>query len=60
MKLNSNISSLNTKMSELDDSLKKMNEDNKVKLYTLIKSNTKLLDEYKKLSNIPQFIENLK
>jgi hypothetical protein len=60
MKLTSDISDLNVKMSQLDDSLKKINEDDKVKLYTLIKSNSKLLDDYKKLSNIPQFIENLK
>jgi cell division protein FtsL len=60
MKLNSNINDLNSKITELDNSLKKVNEDDKVKLYTLIKANTKFLDDYKRISNIPQFIENLK
>jgi hypothetical protein len=60
MKLNSNITDLNNKITDLDSSIKKINEDDKVKLYTLIKANTKFLEEYKKISNIPQFIENLK
>jgi hypothetical protein len=43
MRLNSNITDLNNKIVELDNSLKKVNEDDKVKLYTLIKANSKFL-----------------
>jgi endonuclease III-like uncharacterized protein len=60
MTLESKIEKLNSEISTTDESLKKLNEDDKVKLYTLIKTSDVFLSQYKKLSNVTQFIQNLK
>lgn len=61
---NSNIvsknTSLQTQITSLEDEVKKLNEDEKVKLYTLIVSNKVYLERYKYLSNVPEFINNLR
>jgi len=50
---------IKTKISFIDSNIKKMQDDEKVKLYILIKSNGVFLDRYKYISNIPAYINNL-
>lgn len=44
----------------LEESIKKVNNDDKVTLYTLIQANKIFLDKYAYLSKIPEFINNIK
>lgn len=43
----------------LDENIKKVNNDDKVILYTLIQTNKVFLDKYAYISKIPEFINNL-
>ncbi len=56
----SKINTLESQISSVENDIKKINEDEKVKLYTLIVSNSKYLERYKYLSKVPEFINNLK
>lgn len=56
----SKINTLESKISSVETDIKKINEDEKVKLYTLIVSNSKYLERYKYLSKVPEFINNVK
>jgi hypothetical protein len=58
--LSSNIESLNKELTTLENDIEKINSDDKVKLYILIKANVAFLDRYEYLSRIPEFINNLK
>lgn len=60
MTLESKIEKLNSEITTTDEALKKLNEDDKVKLYTLIKTSDVFLSQYKKLSKVTEFIGNLK
>lgn len=50
----------NLEISKVSQNIKKVNEDEKVKLYTLIKANNAYLEKYKYLSNIPLFVNKIK
>jgi hypothetical protein len=56
----SKINTLESQISSVETDIKKINEDEKVKLYTLIVSNSKYLERYKYLSKVPEFINNVK
>lgn len=58
--LSSNVESLNKELTTLGNDIEKINSDDKVKLYILIKANVAFLDRYEYLSRIPEFINNLK
>ncbi|MGE4444165.1 MAG: hypothetical protein AB7E37_04200 [Candidatus Altimarinota bacterium] len=60
MTIVSKINSTQTQVANLEESIKKVNEDEKVKLFTLIQSNRSYLEKYKALSNIPLFINTVK
>lgn len=60
MKLNSKIEKLSSDINDVSNSLSELKSNDKVELYTLLKSNMNFLSEYEKLSKIPVFIENLK
>lgn len=46
-------------IAKVDDSIKKINEDWKVRIYNIIKNNTVFIENYKKLSQITDFIWTL-
>lgn len=58
--LSSKVESFNEDLIKLENNIKEVNNDDKVKLYTLIKTNAVFLDKYSYLSRIPEFINNLK
>lgn len=60
MTLKTKITNLNNDLNVAEESLKKLNEDDNVKLYTLIKTSDVFLSQYKKLSSVTEFIDNLK
>lgn len=47
-------------ISKIESSISEINSDEKVKLYTLIKANSKTLEKFSYLSNIPEYINTLK
>lgn len=57
--LNSKIENIQSEISTIENNIKTINEDEKVKLYTLMVANKTFLDRYKYLSNVPEFINNL-
>lgn len=57
--LSKKVDNVKSEISFVEENIKKINEDEKVKLYTLIKSNWIFLDRYKYISNIPEYINNL-
>ena len=57
--LSTSIDDLNTKITKVTENIKKINEDKKVKLYTLVTTNKSYLDKYKYLSNIPLFLNTI-
>ncbi len=60
MTIVSKIEAMQTQVAQVEESIKKVNEDEKVKLYVLIQANKTYLEKYKYLSNIPMFINSLK
>lgn len=53
------IDNINLETTKVSENIKKINEDKKVKLYTLVTTNKVYLDKYKYLSNIPLFLNTL-
>lgn len=47
-------------LSGVEENIKKIHEDEKVKLYTLVMANTKYLKRYTDLSEIPQLVTGVK
>lgn len=60
MTLVSKIETIQRQVTQVEESIKKVNEDEKVKLYILIQANKTYLEKYTYLSNIPLFINSLK
>lgn len=58
--LDSKIEGFNKEITTLENTIKEINNDDKVKLYTLIKTNKVFLDKYAYLSRVPEFINNIK
>ncbi len=56
----SKIESTQSEIVKVEESIKKINEDDKVKLYMLIQANKTYLEKFKYLSNIPVFVNSLK
>lgn len=56
----SKVESYNKELTVLENNIKEINNDDKIKLYTLIKTNATFLEKYSYLSKIPEFINNLK
>ncbi|MBW7954886.1 hypothetical protein H3C61_03675 [Candidatus Gracilibacteria bacterium] len=57
--LSGDIDNINLETTKISENIKKINEDKKVKLYTLVTTNKTYLDKYKYLSNIPLFLNTL-
>lgn len=51
---------LSNQLTSIETNIKKMNEDPSIKLYTLVNANKIYLERYRYLSNIPEFVNNLK
>lgn len=52
--------SIQEQITQTDESIKKIYEDPKVSLYTMIQNNSKFIDKYKNISKITEYINNLK
>lgn len=57
--LSKEVDGIKSEISFIESNVGKIKEDEKVKLYTLIKANSIFLDRYKYISNIPKYINNL-
>ncbi len=57
--LSTSIDNLNKEVTKVSENIKKINEDKKVKLYTIVTTNKTYLDKYKYLSNIPLFLNTV-
>ncbi len=55
----SKINTIQGDITRITTEIKKVNEDEKIKLYTLITANSLYLQKYKDLSQIPVFINNV-
>jgi len=55
----SKINTIQGDITRITTEIKKVNEDEKIKLYTLITANSLYLEKYKDLSQIPVFINNV-
>lgn len=51
---------LSSNLAAVESNINTINQDPAIKLYTLINANKNYLDKYVHLSNIPEFINNLK
>lgn len=60
LSLEKKVENIRTDISTLEQDIKKINEDDKVILYTLLKNSSIFLEQYKKLSNVTEFISNIK
>lgn len=47
-------------LARIEENIKKIHEDEKVKLYTLVMANSKFLERYTYLSQVPQFVTGVK
>lgn len=60
LSLEKKVNNLTSELSTINNYVKELNENDKVKLYTLIKTNSVFLDKYLNLSQVPLFINNVK
>lgn len=54
------IVSSQTELTQLENDIQKINQDEKVKLYTLIQANKQNLEKYKTLSEVPKIINTFR
>jgi len=58
--LQSTNDTLSNQLSLIESNIKSLNEDPTIQLYTLVNTNKVYLEKYRYLSNIPEFVNNLK